>query len=60
MQQIRVLLVEDDPMVREVNRQFIGKVEGFEIVGQATNGLESLARITRLKPDLVFYGYFYA
>lgn len=58
MQQIRVLLVEDDPMVREVNRQFIEKVEGFKIVGQATNGVEGLAQITRLKPDLVFMDIF--
>ena len=58
MQQIRVLLVEDDPMVREVNRQFIEKVQGFEIVGQAINGVEGLAQITRLKPDLVFMDIF--
>lgn len=39
MQQIRVLVVEDVPMVYEVNRQFIEKVQGFESVGQATNGV---------------------
>ena len=58
MQQIRVLLVEDDPMVREVNRQFIEKVHGFEIVGQAINGGEGLAQIKELKPDLVFMDIF--
>lgn len=58
MKQLRVLLVEDDPMVREVNRQFIEKVEGFEIVGQASNGLDGLAQMAVLKPDLVFMDIF--
>ena len=52
--QIRVLLIEDDPMVREVNRQFIEKVEHFQVVGQAPNGLEGITQICQLKPDLVF------
>ena len=32
---IKVLLIEDDPMVREVNKSFIESIDGFEIVGQA-------------------------
>lgn len=58
MKQLRVLLVEDDPMVREVNRQFIEKVKGFEVVGQATNGVDGLTQIGVLKPDLVFMDIF--
>jgi len=56
--QIRVLLIEDDPMVREVNRQFIEKVAGFEVIGQASNGVEGIAQIRRLVPDLVFMDIF--
>ena len=29
MDVINVLLIEDDPMVREVNRQFIEQIKGF-------------------------------
>lgn len=58
MTQIRVLLIEDDPMVREVNRQFIEKVEHFQVVGQAPNGLEGITQICQLKPDLVFMDIF--
>lgn len=58
MKQLRVLLIEDDPMVRAVNRQFIEKVEGFEVVGQATNGVDGLAQIGVLAPDLVFMDIF--
>lgn len=58
MKNLRVLLIEDDPMVREVNRQFIEKVEGFEVVGQASNGVDGLEQISILKPDLVFMDIF--
>ena len=55
---IKVLLIEDDPMVREVNRQFIERVNGFEIVGTAANGVEGFEKICTLKPDLVFMDIF--
>ena len=55
---IKVLLVEDDPMVREVNRQFIERVDGFEIIGTAANGIEGFEKINELKPDLIFMDIF--
>ncbi|MEC0248406.1 response regulator, partial [Paenibacillus chitinolyticus] len=51
---ITVLLIEDDPMVQEVNRQFIERVEGFRVVGAAGNGLDGLKLAGELRPDLVF------
>ncbi len=56
--QINVLLIEDDPMVREVNRQFIEKVARFEVIGQASNGVEGIEKICSLQPDLVFMDIF--
>lgn len=49
---ISLILVEDDPMVREVHRQFIEKIEGFQITGIASNGIEGLNLIRDNKPDL--------
>ncbi|HHY72594.1 MAG TPA: response regulator [Bacillus bacterium] len=57
-QTFKVLLIEDDPMVQEVNRQFIERIEGFEIVGIAGNGYEGLQMIKKLKPELVFIDIF--
>lgn len=58
MQPIQVLLVEDDPMVRQVNRQFIEQVPGYRILGTAKNGVEGIHQIKQLKPDLVFMDIF--
>jgi len=55
---IQVLLVEDDPMVREVNRQFIERVEGFKVIDMASDGVKGIEKIKALKPDLVVMDIF--
>ncbi|MDN4523138.1 response regulator [Fictibacillus fluitans] len=50
---INVLLIEDDPMVLEINRAFIEKVPGFKVAGMAANGAEGIKQINKLQPDLV-------
>lgn len=55
---IHVLLIEDDPMVREVNRQFIEQVKGFHIIGTANNGVEGLKLAKQLKPTLIVMDIF--
>ncbi|MGE7917002.1 response regulator [Lysinibacillus xylanilyticus] len=58
MDVIKVLLIEDDPMVREVNRQFIEQINGFSLIGYAGNGIEGIEKIKLLKPELVFMDVF--
>ncbi len=58
MDKIKVLFVEDDPMVREVNRQFIERVEGFQVIAMCGNGVEGYNKIVELKPDLVIMDIF--
>lgn len=38
---IRVLIVEDDPMVAEINRQYTESVTGFVVAGTARNGAQA-------------------
>ncbi|MCM3790424.1 response regulator [Domibacillus indicus] len=40
-------------MVQEVNKEFINKVDGFEVIGIAGNGREGMELIRRLSPDLI-------
>lgn len=50
---IATLIVEDDPMVLEINRQYVENVGGFEVVGTAETGWQALALVRRLEPELV-------
>lgn len=58
MAAIRVVIVEDDPMVIEINRSFVREVPGFEIIGEAKNGKQGLKIINDLDPDLILVDIF--
>ncbi|WP_044338376.1 response regulator [Rossellomorea aquimaris] len=55
---INVLLIEDDPMVQEVNRMFIERVPGFTVCAIAGNGQEGADKVASFKPDLVLLDNF--
>ncbi len=52
MNEIKVIIIEDDPMVAGVNCKFVNSVPGFRVVEIAGNAGEGLAKIISLKPDL--------
>jgi two-component system response regulator DctR len=54
----RVVVIEDDPMVQEINRQFIESVPSFRVVGMAGNGEDGIKLVQELKPDLVVMDIF--
>jgi two-component system, LytTR family, response regulator len=51
---IRALIVEDVPLVRRGIRLFLQNEKDIEVVGEAGDGPEAVARIAELRPDLVF------
>ena len=53
MKEIRVLIVEDDPMVADINKKFTEAVPGFVVVGTARNGRDALLLLEKEKPDLL-------
>jgi len=55
---IEVLLIEDDPMVRQVNKQFLQQIDGISIIGVASNGIEGMEQVHKLQPDLVLMDLF--
>ncbi|MCD8828971.1 response regulator [Staphylococcus gallinarum] len=50
---IRVLIVEDDPMVAQLNKQFIEKVEGYDLVDITHNVKDATSVIETQSIDLV-------
>ncbi|MDT0327686.1 response regulator transcription factor [Nocardiopsis lambiniae] len=50
---IRVLLVDDHPVVREGIRGMLSAEADLDIVGDAASGPEAVARVTELRPDVV-------
>ncbi|MBI4786328.1 MAG: response regulator transcription factor [Chloroflexi bacterium] len=53
MDKIRVLIVDDHAMVRQGIATFIELQDDIELVGEAANGREAMARVAQLRPDVV-------
>jgi DNA-binding LytR/AlgR family response regulator len=51
---LKTLLVDDEPIARQVLREELEDVPGVEIVGEAENGEQALEQIQVLAPDVVF------
>jgi DNA-binding NarL/FixJ family response regulator len=50
---IRLLIVDDHPVVRDGLRDMLSTQPDFEVVGEAANGLEAVAQTSRLQPQVV-------
>jgi DNA-binding NarL/FixJ family response regulator len=50
---IRVLVVDDQALVRGGFRTILDSEDGIEVIGEAANGEEALARVAELAPDVV-------
>jgi two-component system, LytTR family, response regulator len=51
---IRTLLVDDERPARRKMQRFLDATPDFEVIGEASDGMEAIAAIARLRPDLVF------
>jgi len=50
---VRILLVDDHPIVRQGLRTLLEGRSGWEVVGEASDGTEALIKVEELQPDVV-------
>ena len=50
---VRILLVDDHPIVRQGLRTLLEGRPGWEVVGEASDGVEAVEKVTSLNPDVV-------
>ncbi|WP_027624139.1 response regulator [Clostridium lundense] len=50
---INVLIVEDDPMVAQINKKYTESIEGFSVIGISDNGKQALEMIETNNIDLI-------
>lgn len=51
---LKTLIVDDEPIARQVLREGLEPLPDIELAGEAENGKEALQKIEELQPDLVF------
>ncbi|GAB7057044.1 MULTISPECIES: response regulator [unclassified Paenibacillus] len=56
---IQVLIIEDDERIAEINRRFVEKVEGFSVIGMATDETQVVEMLQVLEPDLVLLDIYF-
>lgn len=53
MQALRLLIVDDEPLIRQGIRQAVGSMPDLEILGECASGDEAIEAIQEQSPDLV-------
>jgi two-component system LytT family response regulator len=51
---LRALIIDDEPPARTKIRKFAGMYPDLEVIGEAGDGMEAVAKILELRPDLIF------
>jgi DNA-binding NarL/FixJ family response regulator len=51
-QEVRIVIADDHPLMRQGLRQIIESESNFNVISEARNGSEALAMVEELKPDV--------
>ena len=51
--QARIVVADDDPIVRDVLRNLLTPESGYEVVAEAPDGRQAIDAVTKLRPDVL-------
>lgn len=51
---IKVLIVDDESLARDLVKNYLKDIPGVEVLGECANGFEALKAVQELHPDLLF------
>jgi two-component system LytT family response regulator len=54
MEKIKVLIVEDEELARDLVKSYLSGIDDIEILDECENGFDALKKVQDLKPDLMF------
>jgi len=54
MKPISAIIIDDEPLARDIVKRYASTIEGLNIVAECSDGFEALRQIQTLKPDLLF------
>ena len=54
MAQFKALIIDDEPLAREIIRSYLKSDDRFELIGESSDGFEGFKMINELRPDVVF------
>lgn len=52
--ELRVIVCDDEMGIRTILKKAVEKVDGFKVIGEASDGEETIMLVDRLHPDVVF------
>jgi len=54
MTKLKAIIIEDEPLARDLIKNFLSSENDIELIGEFDNGFSGLKAINELKPDIVF------
>lgn len=54
MQNIQTIIIDDEPLAREIVRRYVSDLTQISVVAECGDGFDALRQIQELKPDLLF------
>jgi two-component system, CitB family, response regulator len=56
---VKVLIIEDDLQIATIHKRFVERMEGFQVIGIATDRLDAEEQLHILQPDLLLLDVFF-